>query len=62
MVAEVSKIINSDGVFILEKTKTEIVKEVPLIPKERLREVKDADELIEMIEALKKEIKAKLFS
>jgi len=62
MVAEVSKIINSDGVFILEKTKTEIVKEVPLIPKERLREVKDADELIEMIEALKKEIKTKLFS
>ncbi len=62
MVAEVGKIINSDGVFILEKTKTEVVKEVPLIPKESLKEVKDADELIEMIEELKKEIKAKLFS
>jgi len=62
MVAEVGKIINSDGVFILERTKTEVVKEVPLIPKERLEEVKDADELIEMIEELKKEIKAKLFS
>ena len=62
MVAEVGKIINSDGVFILEKTKTEVVKEVPLIPKESLDEVRDADELIEMIEELKKEIKAKLFS
>lgn len=62
MVAEVGKIINSDGVFILEKTKTEVVKEVPLIPKESLEEVRDADELIEMIEELKKEIKAKLFS
>ncbi|WP_297549209.1 transcriptional regulator [Thermococcus sp.] len=62
MVAEVGKIINSDGVFILEKTRTEVVKEVPLIPKESLKEVKDADELIEMIEELKKEIKAKLFS
>ncbi|MBP1912920.1 transcriptional regulator [Thermococcus stetteri] len=62
MVAEVSRIINSDGVFILEKTKTEVVKEVPIIPKESLREVKDADELIKMIEELKREIKAKLFS
>lgn len=62
MVAEVGRIINSDGVFILEKTKTEVVKEVPLIPKESLEEVRDADELIEMIEELKKEIKAKLFS
>ena len=62
MVAEVGRIINSDGVFILEKTKTEVVKEVPIIPKESLREVRDADELIEMIEELKKEIKAKLFS
>jgi len=62
MVAEVGRIINSDGVFILEKTKTEVVKEVPIIPKESLREVRDADELIEMIEELKKEVKAKLFS
>jgi len=62
MVTEVSKIINSDGVFILEKTKTEVVGEVPLIPKESLKEVKDADELIEMIEELKKEIKRQLFS
>ncbi len=62
MVAEVGRIINSDGVFILEKTKTEVVKEVPIIPKESLREVKDADELIEMIEELKKEVREKLFS
>ncbi|WP_297474735.1 transcriptional regulator [Thermococcus sp.] len=62
MVAEVGKIINSDGVFILEKTKTEVVGEVPLIPKESLEEVKDADELIDLIEELKKEIKRQLFS
>ena len=62
MVTEVSRIVNSDGVFILEKTKTEVVGEVPLIPKERLKEVRDADELIELIEELKKEIKRQLFS
>ncbi|NJE03007.1 MULTISPECIES: transcriptional regulator [Thermococcus] len=62
MVAEVSKIINSDGVFILEETRTEVVGEVPLIPKESLDEVRDADELIDLIEELKKEIRAKLFS
>lgn len=62
IVAEVSRIINSDGIFILEKAKTEVVKEVPLIPKDSLQEVKDADELIEMIEELKKEIKKQLFS
>ncbi len=62
MVAEVGKIINSDGVFILEKTRTEVVGEVPLIPKESLEEVKDADELIDLIEELKKEIKRQLFS
>jgi len=62
MVTEVSKIVNSDGVFILQKTRTEVVGEVPLIPKKSLEEVKDADELIELIEDLKKEIKRKLFS
>ncbi len=62
MVAEVGKIINSDGVFILERTRTEVVGEVPLIPKESLEEVKDADELIDLIEELKKEIKRQLFS
>ncbi|WP_297506973.1 transcriptional regulator [Thermococcus sp.] len=62
MVAEVGRIINSEGVFILEKTKTEVVDSVPLIPKESLREVRDADELINLIEELKKEIKARLFS
>jgi len=62
MVAEVGKIINSDGVFILAETKTEVVKEIPMIPKERLRDLKDADDLIEMIEDLKREIKTKLFS
>ena len=61
MVSEVSKIINSDGVFILEKTKKEVVGGVPLIPKESLREIKDADELIEMIEELKKEVKKQIF-
>ncbi len=62
MVTEVSKIVNSDGVFILQKTKTEVVGEVPLIPKKSLEEVRDADELIELIEGLKKEIKKQLFS
>ncbi|HDD31103.1 MAG TPA: transcriptional regulator [Thermococcus litoralis] len=62
MVNEVSKIIQSDGLFILEKTKTEVVGEIPLIPKEKLNEIRDADELIEMIEELKKEIKRKIFS
>ncbi len=62
MVTEVGRVINSDGVFILEKTKTEVVGDVPLIPKESLSEVRDADELINMIEELKREIKTKLFS
>jgi putative transcriptional regulator len=62
IVDEVSKIIQSDGLFILERTKTEVVGEIPLIPKEKLNEIKDADELIEMIEELKKEIKRKIFS
>ncbi|ASJ09777.1 transcriptional regulator [Thermococcus siculi] len=61
MVAEVSKIVNSDGVFILEKTRTEVVGEIPIIPKESLDEVHDADELIDLIEELKKEIKKQLF-
>ncbi|AIF69942.1 transcriptional regulator [Palaeococcus pacificus DY20341] len=61
MVSEVSKIIHSDGLFIIEKTKTEVIGEVPLIPKETLREVKDADELIDIIESLKREIRKKLF-
>ena len=61
MVAEVGKIVNSDGVFILEKTRTEVVGEVPLIPKDRLEEVKDADELIDLIEDLKREIRKQLF-
>lgn len=60
MVDEVSRIINSDGVFILERTKTEVVGEIPLIPKETLSEVRDADELIEIIENLKRQIKKKL--
>lgn len=62
IVDEVSKIIQSDGLFILERTKTEVVGEIPLIPKEKLNEIRDADELIEMIEELKKEIKRKIFS
>lgn len=62
MVTEVGKIINSDGVFILERTKTEVVGDVPLIPKESLREIRDADDLINLIEELKREIKARLFS
>lgn len=62
MVSEVGKIVNSGGVFILEKTKADVVSEVPLIPKESLEEVRDADELIELIDKLKKEIKEKLFS
>ncbi|WP_175060271.1 transcriptional regulator [Thermococcus sp. 2319x1] len=62
MVNEVSKIIQSDGLFILEKTKIEVVGEIPLIPKEKLNEIRDADELIEMIEELKKEIKREIFS
>ncbi|USS40320.1 transcriptional regulator [Thermococcus aggregans] len=62
MVNEVSKIIQSDGLFILEKTRTEVVGEIPLIPKEKLNEIRDADELIEMIEELKKSINRKLSS
>ncbi|WP_297421367.1 transcriptional regulator [Thermococcus sp.] len=61
MVAEVGRIINSDGVFILERTRKEVVSEVPLIPKESLEEVRDADELIDLIEELKREIKRQLF-
>lgn len=60
MVDEVSRIINSDGVFILERTRTEVVGEIPLIPKETLREIRDADELIEVIEDLKRQVKKKL--
>jgi len=62
MMSEVGKIINSEGFFILEKTKTEVVKEVPIIPKESLLEVRDVDELMEMIEGLKKEVRERLFS
>lgn len=57
MVAEVGRIINTGGLFVLEKSKMEVVSEVPLIPKESLKEIKDVDELIELIEGLKKEIK-----
>ena len=57
MVAEVGRVINSGGLFVLEKSKVEVVSEVPLIPKDSLEEVKDVDELIELIEGLKREIK-----
>ncbi len=57
MVAEIGRIIRSEGLFILEKTRTEVVGDIPLIPKERLEEIKDADELIELIEMLKRSIK-----
>lgn len=62
MVAEVGRVINTEGFFVLEKTKTEVVSEVPLIPKESLSEVKDADELIDLIEELKKSLKGLLKS
>jgi len=62
MVSEVSKVIGGDGVFILQKAKVEVIGNVPLIPQERLKDIKDADELIELIEGLKKEIKRQLFS
>ncbi len=57
MVAEVGRIINTGGLFVLEKSKMEVVSEVPLIPKESLKEIKDVDELIELIEGLKREIR-----
>ncbi|ASJ02618.1 transcriptional regulator [Thermococcus profundus] len=59
MVAEVGRIINSGGLFVLEKSKLEVVSEVPLIPKESFEEIKDVDELIELIEDLKNRISAK---
>ncbi|WP_456367854.1 transcriptional regulator [Thermococcus sp.] len=62
MVSEIGRIVNSEGLFILEKTRTEVVENVPLIPKDSLRELRDADELIELIEKLKEEIREKLFS
>ncbi len=62
MVAEVGKVVNSEGVFILQRTRTEIVEDVPLIPKKSLEEVRDADELIALIEDLKKEIKRRLLA
>lgn len=56
MVAEVGRIINSGGLFVLEKSKLEVVSEVPLIPKDSFEEIKDVDELIDLIEGLKKKI------
>ncbi|NPA47215.1 MAG: transcriptional regulator [Thermococci archaeon] len=60
MVSEIGRIISSDGIFILERTKTEVVDDIPLIPKDKLKEVRDADELIELIETLKREIKNRM--
>ena len=60
MVSEIGRIISSDGIFILERTKTEVVDDIPLIPKDKLKEVRDADELIELIETLKREIKNRI--
>ena len=57
MVAEVGRIINTGGLFILERSKLEVISEVPLIPKESLEEIKDIDELMDLIEELKKEVK-----
>ncbi|WP_456365625.1 transcriptional regulator [Thermococcus sp.] len=57
MVAEVGRIVNSDGMFILKKTRTEVVGEVPLIPKESLDEIRDVDELMNLISELKKRLK-----
>lgn len=62
MVVEVGRIVNSGGVFILEKIKVEVVLEVLFIFKESFEEVKDVDEFIEFIDKLKKEIKEKFFS
>lgn len=57
MVAGVGRVINTGGLFVLERSKLEVVSEVPLIPKESLEEIKDIDELMDLIEGLKKEVK-----
>ncbi|MDV3103725.1 transcriptional regulator [Thermococcus waiotapuensis] len=57
MVAEVGKVIDSESFFVLERARAEVVSEVPLIPKESLNTIRDVDELIGMIEELKKSLK-----
>nr|WP_048058325.1 transcriptional regulator [Pyrococcus yayanosii] len=54
LVGEITKVVGSEGLFILKDVKAEVVSEVPLLPKRVLEEVRDVDELIEVIEELRR--------
>jgi len=56
MVAKVGSVLGSEGLFVLRKTKTEVVENVPIIPESVLKKVRDREELVELIEELKKEL------
>jgi len=53
LVSQMAEVVGSDGVFVVKKARMEVVRNVPILPKKLLEEIKDADELLELIRDLK---------
>ncbi|AEC51324.1 hypothetical protein PNA2_0406 [Pyrococcus sp. NA2] len=54
LVSQMVEVIGSEGIFVLKKAKAGVIKSVPILPKDMLEEVRDVDELLEIIKELKK--------
>ncbi|AFK23302.1 transcriptional regulator [Pyrococcus sp. ST04] len=53
IVGQITEFVGTEGMFVLKKTKAEVVSHVPILPKKVLEEVRDVDELIEIIKELR---------
>ncbi|QEK79726.1 transcriptional regulator [Pyrococcus furiosus DSM 3638] len=53
LVNQIAEFVESEGVFVLNEKKTEVVGKVPIIPKDILNKVRDVDELMEIIKELR---------
>ncbi|WP_288072780.1 transcriptional regulator [Pyrococcus sp.] len=53
LVNQITEFIESEGIFLLNEKKMEVVGKVPIIPKDILNEVRDVDELMEIIKELR---------
>ncbi|CAB49289.1 transcriptional regulator [Pyrococcus abyssi] len=53
LVSQMAEIVGSEGMFVLKRARIEVVNKVPILPTRVLEEVRDADELLEIINELK---------
>ncbi|MFA4668470.1 transcriptional regulator [Pyrococcus kukulkanii] len=53
LVSQITEFIGSEGMFVLENARAEVISKIPVIPKRVLEDVRDVDELFEIIKELK---------